>query len=307
MQPSRPSIESPSVSSGKAPTVQPSVTPSAAPFIQPSVAPSLYPSAAPSKAPSAQLSMAPSRASTASPAGSRYLHITRRNNDPEDGGGIALTAIEPSVAPSRKPSVTPTRSPSVAPSKLPTRSPSKATTDDYELFAVIGGAECAEGLYYGPSTLSASGSADGHAFYFWTKAPYAMIEHAKWLQVVTSDGSNELFRIYWTFADYKTLSQRFISAPTTGQVVSYLVLDTAGLLGVVDKEYSYSGSWRYSNNASISGSEFNVLTSTLAFSRDDGVWGAGSGTVDGNGAMKASFWGQGNQLRPWLFIIIPSD
>lgn len=206
------------------------------------------------------------------------------------------TTAAPSTAPTQRPS---TIAPSAAPSTLAPSSPTKAPTtmDDYELFAVLGGAECAEALYYGPSALSTSGSADGHAFYLWTQSPYAKIEHSEWLQIVTSDGSNELFRVYWSFSDYKTLSQRFSAAPSTGQVVSYRVVDTAGLNGVAGKGYTYSGSWRFSNGASISAAKFNVLASTLGFSADDGAWGAGSGTVDANGVMGTSFWGQGKSPK----------
>ena len=91
-----------------------------------------------------------------------------------------------------------------------------------ELFAVVGGIECAESLYYGPQSITTSGSGDGqHAFFLSTNTVSKDFAHKNWLQVVTSDGTTELFRIYWTFSTAKTLAQRFISVVGGSEPVSY--------------------------------------------------------------------------------------
>lgn len=216
-----------------------------------------------------------------------------------------LPTLRPSAAPSIAPTRLPSKDPSLAPTRRPTqipsstaptltRSPSILLTDEYELFAVIGGAECAEGLYYGPSPISTAGSADGHGYYFATNTAYGGLAHTDWLQIVTADGSAEMFRIYWSFTTSRTLSQRFIDAPSSPQAVSYHVVDTSGIGGIIGQAYDFSTTWRFSNSAQMTAAKFAVSSSTLGFSADDGAWGAAAGVVDGNGVTPSSFWGQGN-------------
>jgi hypothetical protein len=165
---------------------------------------------------------------------------------------------------------------------------------DEQLFAILGANSCAEALYYGPQLLTTSGTADGlHSRYFSTNTASKEVPHDTWLQIVTSDGVNEIFRIYWTFVIQRTLAQRFVAAVNTGEGVSYRVVDAA-----THQEYSYYGTWRFSSGALMSASKFNVATSTCCFSADDGAWGAGSGVINANGDLygyvAASFWGIGN-------------
>jgi hypothetical protein len=165
---------------------------------------------------------------------------------------------------------------------------------DEQLFAILGANSCAESLYYGPQLLTTSGTADGlHSRYFSTNTASKEVPHDTWLQIVTSDGVNEIFRIYWTFVIQRTLAQRFVAAVNTGEGVSYRVVDAA-----THQEYSYYGTWRFSSGALVSASKFNVATSTCCFSADDGAWGAGSGVINANGDLYGyvapSFWGIGN-------------
>ena len=49
---------------------------------------------------------------------------------------------------------------------------------DQQLFAVIGGTQCAENLYYGPQTITLSGSTDGqNSFYLSTSTTSKNIPH----------------------------------------------------------------------------------------------------------------------------------
>ena len=97
-----------------------------------------------------------------------------------------------------------------------------------QLFAVIGATQCAENLYYGPQSISKSGSADGQRPYYLSTATSSKnIPHTDWIQVVTSDGTTELFRIYWTFSTARTLAEHFSTAVSSGESVSYRIVDTA--------------------------------------------------------------------------------
>eukprot|EP00981_Chlorochromonas_danica_P010947 scaffold3553_cov180-Ochromonas_danica.AAC.14 len=214
----------------------------------------------------------------------------------------------PTAAPTRKPSLPPTLLPSYVPTRLPTVSPSAVPTiapsgptaaptvfeESYELYAIIGGNQCAEALYYGPSPITTSGSADGHAYYLSTATDFGTLPHSSWLQIVTSNGVNELFRIYWIFSSEKTLSKRFVNAYYLGETVTYKVVDTSGMAGSVGQEYVYSGIWWFSDDSAMSSSRFSVSSSTLGFSMEYGVWGGGNGKIDGSGNVPGTFWGQGN-------------
>lgn len=161
-----------------------------------------------------------------------------------------------------------------------------------ELFAVIGGASCAENLFYGPQSITETGSADGnYPFFLSTSTASKDVAHSQWLQIVTSDGVKELFRIYWTFNTKKTLAARFAGAVSAGEVVDYEVV-----VAETGASYSYSGFWRFSSNAAITANIFATPTTQCCFSADDGVWGAGIGTIDGDGLgyQNTLFWGQGN-------------
>ena len=158
-----------------------------------------------------------------------------------------------------------------------------------ELFAVVGGAECAESLYYGPQSVTTSGSSDGlHSFFLSTNTVSKDFAHTEWLQIVTSDGSTELFRIYWTFSTAKTLAQRFVSVVGGSEPVSYEVHDAAS-----GQVYTYSGTWWFSGAAGNMGSRFAASTTQCCFSSSNGVWGGGPGVVDGNDITDSHLWGLG--------------
>ena len=214
---------------------------------------------------------------------------------------VVLDAAAPTKAPMSTPTRTPTRSPTKSPtsnpSTIPTRAPtfqptaSPSVDGEQQLFAVVGGASCSESLYYGPQYITQSGSEDGKYPYFLsTNTLSNAVEHTNWLQIVTSDGSNELFRIYWSFRTAKTLAQRFYSATLGNEVVDYRIVTNTG------DTYYKSGTWRFSNSAQLYTTKFSVTSTTCCFSVDDGAWGAGSGTIDANGSgySAAQFWGIGN-------------
>ena len=87
-----------------------------------------------------------------------------------------------------------------------------------ELFAIIGGTNCAEQLSFGNQPILPSGSADGQHPYFLSTS--AVPAHTSWTQIVTSDGITELFRIYWSFSTAKTVTDRIASAVRKGEAVS---------------------------------------------------------------------------------------
>lgn len=162
-----------------------------------------------------------------------------------------------------------------------------------ELFATLGHDSCADNLEFGAQNITKSGSADGRfRYYLSTNTPGKDIESQEWLQIVTSDGSYEIFRIYWTFSKAKTYSQHILDAVSRGEDVAYRVVDESGL------EFSYSGKWRFSTASQVVASMFATKSSYCCFSLDDGVWGAGNGNIDGDkgrGSISSSqFWGIGN-------------
>eukprot|EP01037_Dinobryon_pediforme_P019991 gene19991-20516_t len=170
---------------------------------------------------------------------------------------------------------------------------SHSNTDDNTIFAVVGGTQCAESLYYGTAALTEAGSSDGYSYYMKTNPTAGYTAHTDWLQIV-SDGSNELFRIYWTFSVARTLSDRFVSAVNgNGEAVSYRVVDTANVAGYgAGYEFTYSGaSWQFSNSASMSAAKFTTIGTYYGFSADDGCWGAGTGTLNANWGSLSNFWG----------------
>ena len=103
-------------------------------------------------------------------------------------------------------------------------------------------------------------------------------------------GTTELFTTTWTFATSRTIEDRFYYATTYGEAVSWTVTTSGG------STYSYSGTWWFSDGAGITSSQLCPTCSGYALSSDDGVWAAGSGTVNGNGASgEYGSWGVGNQ------------
>jgi hypothetical protein len=66
------------------------------------------------------------------------------------------------------------------------------------LFAVVGGSNCGEDLYYGPQAVTASGSADGlHEYFLSTNTASGSAPRNEWLQIVSDTFSGaENLRIY---------------------------------------------------------------------------------------------------------------
>lgn len=199
----------------------------------------------------------------------------------------AASIKEPSTAP-------------IPPSAAAPRLTAFGDSDGYELFAIVGGSECATSLYYGPSPISLTGSADGHTHYISTASK---MPHSEWLQIVTSNGVNEIYRIYWTFNDYQTLAQRFIDAVRVGHYVEYRVVDKAGWSGLFTSATKWPGAtvtyyyiiWRFSSAANITANTFAVSKSTKGFSAHGGLWGAGYNRVDtAYSPSRNGFWGTGN-------------
>jgi len=162
--------------------------------------------------------------------------------------------------------------------------------DPSKLFAVVGGNVCAESLPFGPQELTTGGTVNGWNYRYYLSTTVGSVPHDTWLQVVTSDGTNELFRIYWSFRSRKTVTERLIGAVNGGESVSYRVVSADG------SERSYEGYWRFSDAAFITPEKFeNVDSTRCCLSYKAGVWGAGSGTINGNsGSVQYSFSGIGN-------------
>lgn len=163
------------------------------------------------------------------------------------------------------------------------------TIGDYVLFATLGPTACAESLRYGTASITTSGSSNGYQYYLSTSA--VVYAHSEWLQIVTDASNNELFRVYWSFnSGDKTMSNRFQTAVSGGESVNFRVVHpTQG-------EYTYSGiTWRFSNGAGTMTTRFATTSAAASgFSSDDGLWGAGSSTIDGNnnGNDPTNFWGK---------------
>jgi hypothetical protein len=93
--------------------------------------------------------------------------------------------------------------------------------------------------------------------------------------------------ITWDFTIAKTVAQRFESAVVGGEAVTWTV-NYGGSSRVL------SGTWRFSSTAGSMLSRFGGQGSS--FSSDDGLWGAGTGIVNGDsdGIIHGDFWGHGN-------------
>ena len=161
--------------------------------------------------------------------------------------------------------------------------------ESMELFAMIGADACSEDLYYGPESVQGS---DGvYRNFLSTSTKYKDVRSQNWVQIVTSDGDYELFRIYWTFDTIKTMAEHIADAVSVGEAVSYKVVTN------LNKVFEYRGVWRFSRTSGITVNTFSTATTKCCFSRTNGLWGADSGTIDaadGSQRNDDSFWGQGN-------------
>jgi hypothetical protein len=221
------------------------------------------------------------------------VYINNRYSVLSDGTPIVsymyhATGTDPTPRPTPAPSAAPsnTASPTFpAPTARPSFSP-QPTILGQELFAVVGGDSCAESLYYGPQDITTTGSRDGqHPYYLSTSTAYRYVQHTDWLQIVTSDGTNELFRVYWTFDTARTLAQHFATAVQSGVAVSYRVVTAAG------GAYVGTDTWTFSTGSGVTAGTFETTSTRCCFSASDGAWGLGEATVQGRAVVA---WGQGN-------------
>jgi len=143
------------------------------------------------------------------------------------------------------------------------------------LFAVTDNDEVAEELDYGPGSLTTASAAS-------LSTDFKDVLHDQWFQEVALDGTNVDFTILWQFSSTKTLAQRFEDAVSSGEPVTWTIVDGT--------ETEISGTWRFSNGAGLTVAQFD--SSGANFSDDDGIWGAGA-SVDGDGSCDVS-WGVGN-------------
>ena len=111
---------------------------------------------------------------------------------------------------------------------------------------MVGGDECAGNLPYGTFAISEDGSADGEDFYL------SLVDkdehHDSWLQIAAGDDDEEIFRIYWTFEDRKTLQERIVDAVDFGEEnVQYeIVEENSG------DRHDLVGDWRFSRRSRVS-------------------------------------------------------
>jgi len=149
-----------------------------------------------------------------------------------------------------------------------------------DLFAVTTASQCAEGLPYGPNTITDSTTSA------YVSTVHKDTWHTQWQQVLDPGGGGTVVSITWDFTIAKTVAQRFESAVVGGEAVTWTV-SYGGSTRVL------SGTWRFSSTAGSMLSRFESQGSS--FSSDDGLWGAGTGIVNGEGgARPADFWGHGN-------------
>jgi hypothetical protein len=100
--------------------------------------------------------------------------------------------------------------------------------------------------------------------------------------------------IHWHFADEKTLKDRFVNAAARGEPCRWEI-------NYGGSTYVKTGTWWYSdqNGAGNMAAKFAASGSTCCFSSDDGVFGGGTGAVNGNYKYQSSrrpgdFFGHGN-------------
>lgn len=146
------------------------------------------------------------------------------------------------------------------------------------LFAVTSRDSCAHDLPYGSDAIW-----DGATPYFCTNCVAG--PHDAWDQVFMADGVHERIRIRWQFADEKSLEDRFNSAITKGENVSWTVTR-------MGQTHIINGTWRWS---SVTG-KFKHGAGPY-FSVGSGLWVAAPRTVDADDAnTKSGWWGQGGAV-----------
>ena len=157
--------------------------------------------------------------------------------------------------------------------------------DDYEVFVATTATECAEDLAYGRLPIAKTST----TAYFSTL--YANVKHTTWEQVLDpGDGTGTIY-ISWAFADEKTVASRFTNADLYGEAVTWTINYCSS--PSYCNTYTRTGTWRFSSNSDVSLARF-ATTDTGDFSDDDGAWGAGTQSVDGDAGVPNDFWGHAN-------------
>jgi len=191
------------------------------------------------------------------------------------------TTEQPTLAPVPNPTYMP-----VVPSRTPTSAPNVNPTQG--LFAVVGGDSCSQDLYYGPQAITTRGSVDDqHPYFVSTSTDMKDVPHNHWLQIVTSDGTNELFRVYWTFLKPRSLAERFFVREY--DEIRFTVVLKSGVQYIDTCLWVFSGSGRPQPIAD----KFTTTTTTVPFSESTAVWGVGNGFIE-DYDVPSWFWGIGS-------------
>lgn len=150
------------------------------------------------------------------------------------------------------------------------------------LFGIQDNGRIAENLPYGPTAITESDSA-------FLSTLVGSQSHDRWFQRAVDGAGNTIYEIEWQFSTTKSVAQRFQDAVSSGEAVTWTVTSPS----IVGSQV-LSGTWRFSDSAG------NLLTkfggSGSNFSGDDGIWGAGTGLIDGdfNANINNWTWGYGN-------------
>lgn len=143
------------------------------------------------------------------------------------------------------------------------------------LFAVLDDS-CGTSLAYGPAAIDLEGEVGGtNDAYLSTNTSGKDLLHREWLQIVTLDteyGHDELFRVYWTFPEERTLKEHFVAAVETPQTVSYRVVNTDGSV------FEYEGHWGL-ESSNMAG-KFDSTETQVGFTSGKVVWGAFEGILN---------------------------
>jgi hypothetical protein len=150
-------------------------------------------------------------------------------------------------------------------------------TGEFILFAVTDRSRCAENLPYGPSSITEASSP-------YVSTLHKHMLHWEWWQSL-SLGTAGTVEIQWQFSDTKSLADRFQAAVSRGEAVTW----TISYRGATHVK---RGTWRFSDGAGNMVAKF-AGSSSSGFSGDDGLWGGGTGQVDGDDSLPSDFWGHG--------------
>jgi len=150
------------------------------------------------------------------------------------------------------------------------------------LFGIQDDGNVAESLAYGPTAITESDDA-------FLSTLVGSQSHNRWFQRAVDGSNNTLYEIDWQFSTMKTVANRFQDAINIGEAVTWTVTSPS-----ITGSQILVGTWRFSDNAGDVLSRFSG--SGFSFSDDDGIWGAGTGEIDGDSNTNIInwTWGYGN-------------